>query len=140
MTVRREIEWPVVEEPVELPMFISPPSDEAEKINMPVAEVAEQDAPTPAPIWQPEVAPKVSDAARALASFQRGRAEKTRPVAKPAPEPPRAVFASTGAIDLHYRPDRPAGTRGVEILTPDLMGDPAPGRSALAQRQSEGKA
>jgi hypothetical protein len=48
------------------------------------------------------------------------------------------LFAATGGMDLHYRPDPPASMCGVRILTAALMGDPEPGRSALAQRRAGG--
>ena len=85
----------------------------------------------PAPERQPAI---VSPAAPALASFTR----PTRALAKATPEStPRRAFDSAAFSAGHYKPDRPAAQRGCEVVTADLMGDPGPGRSALAQRQAE---
>ena len=76
-------------------------------------------------------APVVSDAARALASLARSRA--ARQVASAAPRP---EFSDASLMASRFRPDRPAAERGVSVLPPEFFGDPAPGRSALDQRNA----
>lgn len=64
-----------------------------------------------------------SATAKAIASFV-----KTRRPADPA-------LARGASLDMNYRPDPPIHTRNVDILTPELCGDPPPQRSALWARQ-----
>lgn len=135
--------------PAEAPAIISPASNEVEKsdVGAEVAETPAQPEPKAEAICQPETAPtppRISAAARAVAAFQRVRTERRpapAPTSLPAALAPKALaspplFAATGGMDLHYRPDPPASMRGVRILTAALMGDPEPGRSALAQRRA----
>ena len=119
---------------------ISEASNEAEKSNEALAHDVPQPDPKIEPVCQPPAAtpkpPAVSPAARALASFQRS----TRAPVKAAQESaPRRGFDSTAFSAGHYKPDRPAHQRGVEVVTASFFGDPAPGRSALDQRLAERK-
>ena len=94
---------------------------------------------------EPEAAPElpapkpISSAAKALAVAARHMRPEPVASSQRAPQAQREAIpiVPTGAVDIHYRPDAPAEARGVTIVTSNLMGDPPPGRSALAQRLAE---
>lgn len=138
------------------------PTNETARDVAVVAEVAPQPEPRTEPICQPETPKRQLErldrqhgavVAKADHVIKRARGSSSpsstalavngRPGPSTAltikkftpPAVPRNSY--TGALDISYRPDPPVHERDVEIWTPALMGDPAPQRSALWERQQQ---
>jgi hypothetical protein len=97
-------------------------------------EALEPDAPEPA-LAPPVTVAKLIDVGRA-ARVQ--RMKDFAVAAKPTPlRSSKPLFTPTIGVDLTVRPDAPIDP--ATLLTSQLMGDPSPLRSALAQREREAR-